>query len=157
MVDANLVALQSDNKNYRVIPISSNKYKIDMTVVCDGGAMESSIAVPFVHSLDKLEIKHVDSSLADSVDELSYSMYRNNPYNLFLLLYGFQNVIHADIMDEITGMINESSVYKIETNSTNTDILYISFYISFVGIPDIRIPDNTINNRGYAICAEWRP
>jgi len=128
-----LLQLKAANPAYRCVSLSCNLYKLDFTLNCTGADIESIINIPLMHSLNKIEIKHVDSSNLDSTDKFNYTVYRNSTYNLYLLLYKYLNVVHSDIMDELHGFTNEGCQYKIISNSTNTDMLYFTVYITIIG------------------------
>lgn len=128
-----LLQIKASNPSYRCVTLSHNLLKIDFSVNCTGADIESILNIPLMHSLNKIEIKHVDSTNIDSIDLLDYTVYRNSTYNLFLLLYKYLDIIHSDITDELNGFTNEGCQYKIISNSTNTDILYFTVYILIMG------------------------
>ena len=119
---------------YRSVRLSGCGYKIDFTVNCTGSDVESSIIIPFMHEITKLEIKHVTSAGNNSFSELNYSLKKSTPNNLLMELYRFDDCVQSDIYDEYSNFLHERCQYFLTSNSINTDKIYVSFYIKYTGI-----------------------
>ena len=128
-----LNSLKSENKTANVINLGEGRFKIDLPgITCTGSDVTTLFQIPFMHVLEKLEIKHVDSVYADSVDALTYSLF-HRMLNLWLLLYSINDTFASDIIDEYVGYYHERGQYKLSSNSTNTNIILISVYIRYTG------------------------
>ena len=109
-------------------------FKIDFpAITCTGVSVTTIFNIPFMHQFQKMEIKHVDSANADSVNLLNYSVSHRHHPNLWMLLLNVINSIASDIIDEYIGYFMDRGNYKLITNSTNTELLHISMYIRVTG------------------------
>lgn len=133
-MDETLEVLKSNNSIYRCVKLSCCAYKIDFNIICSGVDILSSINIPLMHELIKLEIKHVDSSLDDSKDSLDYKLEKTTPNNLKMELFRILKCKQSDVYDEFSRFMHERCQYLLTTNTTNTDKLYISFTINFTGV-----------------------
>ena len=121
--------LKAENNQSKVSNLGGKRYKLDLPVVtCTGGDVLTYFQVPFMNMLERIEIKHVDSLNSDSNDLLSYSISHKQFPNFWMIIFNIENIIYPDIIDEYQNYY-ESGQYKIISNSTNTDKLYISVYI----------------------------
>ena len=129
-----LNSLKSENKTANIVNLGEGRFKLDLpAIVCTGADVTTLFQIPFMHVLEKLEIKHVDSVYADSIDALTYSLsHRMNP-NLWLIVLSVINSISSDIIDEYANFRHERGQYKILSNSTNTDIILMSVYLRYTG------------------------
>lgn len=129
-----LLQLKSNNSTSRCINLGSGVFKIDIPVIaCTGSDINTFITIPFTHVLTKMELKHTDSSDANSVNPLEYTLKRRTSQNLWLVLYQEPIVLKSDIIDEYIGYTHELGQYALITNSTNTEKLFVSFYIKWSG------------------------
>lgn len=126
--------LKSNNLTCRVVNIGAGAYKIDVpTIICNGSDIETLLTIPFNHYFTKMELKHTDSTDLDSHNSLKYILQKRTSYNLWLTLYQESNVYQSDIFDEYIGFNHELCQYILTTNSTNTDKLYVTFYVYQAG------------------------
>ena len=129
-----LNSLKSENKTANVSNLGEGRFKIDLPgITCTGADVTTLFQIPFMHVFEKLEIKHVNSAYADSIDAMSYSVsHRMNP-NLWLIVLTVIDSVSSDIIDEYANFRHERGQYKIISNSTNTDIILMSVYIRYTG------------------------
>ena len=129
-----LNSLKSENKTANIVNLGEGRFKLDLpAIVCTGADVTTLFQIPFMHVLEKLEIKHVDAAYADSIDAMTYSLsHRMNP-NLWLIVLSVINSISSDIIDEYANFRHERGQYKILSNSTNTDIILMSVYLRYTG------------------------
>lgn len=118
------------NDIYRLTLRGSTKY-IGQT----GAQLYTYLEFPFPHQLLKAELKHTDASDADSTDAFTYAISHRGVSNIFNSLRSGSGVTASDIM-EVFGdeYIHSETVYLIETNTTNTDRIYITLYIRYLGV-----------------------
>ena len=129
-----LNSLKSENKTANIVNLGEGRFKIDLpAIVCTGADVTTLFQIPFMHVLEKLEIKHVDSVYADSIDALTYSLsHRMNP-NQWLIILAIIESLSSNIVDEFVNFRHERGQYKIISNSTNTDIILMSVYLRYTG------------------------
>lgn len=126
--------LKGENPSVVINHIGNGIYKLDLAVItCTGADVENIFNIPFMHELRKFEIKHVDASKADSTNALAYSVSHRHHPNLWMLLLSVPVSTASDIIDEYSDYDMQSGEYKLITNSTNTELLYISVYIKITG------------------------
>lgn len=126
--------LKAENLTARINNLGGGTFKIDLPVItCTGSDVQTLFNIPFMHIFEKMELKHVDSSDADSTDALTYSVSHQQYPNLWLIFLAVVNSIKADIVDEFVNYRHEQGQYLFITNSTNTDKLYIALYIKVTG------------------------
>lgn len=114
--------------------LGGGRFKIDLPpITCTGSDVETIFNIPLMHQLLKAEIKHVDSAGADSIDALNYSVSHRHHPNLWLILLKVVGSVASDIVDEYIDYYMTRGEYRILTDTTNTDLLYISVYIRTTG------------------------
>ena len=114
--------------------LGAGRYKIDLpSIPCTGAAVTTIINIPFMHQLQKMEIKHVDASNADSTDALDYAVSHRHHPNLWMLLLNVIDSVASDIIDEYIDYFMGRGEYQLVTDSIATDVLYISVYIRITG------------------------
>jgi len=114
--------------------LGAGRYKIDMPVVtCTGSDVTTVFNVPFMHKFQKMDIKHVDAAKADSNNPLDYTVSHRHHPNLWLMLLDITDSIASDIIDEYIDYNMDRGEYRIVSDSTNTELLYISVYIRLTG------------------------
>lgn len=114
---------------YRLTMRGATKY-----IAQTGAQVNTRLEFPFGHQLLKAELKHTDSADADSTDALTYAMLYRGVANLMNSLRSGSGVTASDIL-EVFGdeYIHSETVYLFETNTTNTDRIYITLYIRLLG------------------------
>ena len=126
--------LKAENMQARVTTLGAGRFKIDLPVItCTGSNVTTWFTIPFMHSLEKMELKHVDSAGADSTDVVTYSISVNQHPNLSRTIFQIVDSIASDITDEYTNYYFEAGQYKLVFNSTNTDKLYVSITFQYTG------------------------
>ena len=122
--------LKSELKTSRVNHLGYGRFKIDLPVIpCTGSDVEILFNIPFMHELQKMEIKHTDSSDADSIDSFDYSLQKRTQENLLFYIHNITDIVVSDMYDEFVGYYHERCQYRLVSNTTNTDKLYISIFI----------------------------
>jgi len=113
--------------------IAQDFIQIDIGPIIQTGAnIATAIIIPFPHRLLRMEVKHTRSTLADSSDALTWNIQKNcnNPTNIGIKL---REYITSTVIDfiELFGYewIEDSSGYIINTNTTNTDRIYIRMVV----------------------------
>jgi len=113
--------------------IGGGNYSLSLPVIaCTGAAVETILNVPFMHELYKIETKHVDSSLADSSDAMTYS-YSHKINGLWLLMLSVTGTTASDIVDQYVDYYHVRGEYKISVDTTNTDQVFVVFYFKILG------------------------
>jgi hypothetical protein len=114
--------------------IGTGNYLIALPViVCTGGNIETIFNIPFMHEIHKTEIKHVDAAGADSANALDYSLEHGTGVNLWLKMLTVTGSTASSIVDQYVDYFHKRGEYRIISKSTNTELIYISFYIRFMG------------------------
>lgn len=110
---------------YRLTIRGTQKY-IEQT----GAQVNTRLEFPFGHQLLKIELKHTDNADDDSTDALTYAILYRGVANLMNALRSGSGVTASDVL-EVFGdeYIHSETVYLFETNTTNTDRIYITMYI----------------------------
>jgi len=102
-----------------VLKQTGNRY-INQT----GSNVALTFKFPFAHRLVRVELKHTDSSDADSTDALTWSLKRAFPDGLWLSIIAFTGSTVTDFFE--TDDLGEQAEfpnmeYQLNTNTTNTD------------------------------------
>jgi hypothetical protein len=111
-------------------------YKIDLPIIiCSGSDITQYFIIPFNHQLHRLELKHTDSSNADSTDALTYYLKYGSTLSPELLFTIVKNIatLESDSAHLFKSYWRSLSRYQLITNSTNTDKLYISLLVEIEG------------------------
>lgn len=129
-----LVSLQAENINSKVLNIGGGRYLIQLPVIiCTGSDVLSYFQIPFMHSLEKMHIKHTDLNDINSKDKFTYLVSHHHHKNILIDIFSVINTVSPDLIDEYIGFFHDMGQYRIITNSTNTDLIYISVNIKIVG------------------------
>ena len=124
------IALGNIIKNSSIKYLGDNIFKIDMVAItCSGANVTTIFNVPYMHELIRMDTKHTDSADADSADALNYSLSHRHFLKLWMLYIAVVGETASDIIDEYEDYPVEAGEYKLISNSTNTDLLYISLYL----------------------------
>lgn len=129
-----LGSLKAENALSRVNNLGEGRYKLDLPVItCTAGDVTVFFQIPFMHVFEKMEIKHVNSANVNSTTPLTYYIeHKQNP-NLWMRFLAVDSSVGSDIVDEYANFRHERGQYKLITNTTNTDKLYIAIYIKVTG------------------------
>ena len=108
-------------------------------ITCVGANVTQYFTVPFLHKLHRFEVKHTDSVYADSVNALTYVLSKGStirPDLLFALITNTATVI-TDTAHLFTDFWRAQTRYRLVTNSTNTDLLFVSLLVEIEDEPDM--------------------
>lgn len=129
-----LQRLKSELPTSRVNYIHNGLFKIDLPVIISTGSdVEILFNIPFMHELQKMELKHTDTNLVDSNNTLDYSLQKSSLSNTLSYIHQISNVAASDMYDEYSKNYNERCQYLFITNTINTDKLYATFYFLIFG------------------------
>lgn len=131
--------LQNEFGPGRVMHLGKGFFQIDLPVItCTGGAVTQYFTIPLKHKLHQFIVKHTDSADADSVNALTYSLKYNfnriKP-NLLLALKTVSASVVTDAIHLFTAFWRGQSKYQLITDSTSTELLYISFIVEIEDKP----------------------
>lgn len=126
--------LKSENNQAKVTNLGEGRYKVDLPVIsCTGSDVETLFQIPFMHVLEKVEMKHTDILNANSIDELAYYIYHKQHPNLWFLFVTVEQSIASDILDDYANFVHERGQYKLISNTSATDKLFVAVYIRATG------------------------
>ncbi|MCK5641254.1 MAG: hypothetical protein KAJ19_10665 [Gammaproteobacteria bacterium] len=129
-----LMELKANNLTAKIISLGNGVYQLDLPVItCTGSTVDTRFNIPHMHKLLRVSIKHTDSSNIDSVDVMTYSLSKRQHPNLWVPLLYIGVTTASDIMDEYIDYFMELGEYLIQSNTTNTDRLYIQVIIKITG------------------------
>lgn len=131
--------LRNDFRGYHVEHLGKGYYKIDFpAITCTGSDITQYFSIPFFHKLHRFEVKHTDSSNVDSVNALTYSLKYGStvvPSLLFAIITNTGTVI-SDTAHRFDHFWRSLSRYQLITNTTNTELLYVSILVEIEDIPE---------------------
>ena len=132
--------LQNEFVQGKIEHLGKGFYHIELpAITCTGGNVTQSFMIPFRHKLHQFIVKHTDSSDADSTDALTYSLKYGlgqiKP-NLFLTLKSISATAVVDAIHLFTDFWRSQTRYQLITNTTNTDILYVSLIVEIEDEPN---------------------
>lgn len=113
-------------------------FKIDFPAQINTGAdIARYFSIPFLHKLHRFELKHTDSSFADSVNALTYTLKYGSTYNKSLLFTIISNTgsIISDTAHLFSDFWRSTSRYELKMNTTNTELVYVSMLIEIEDDP----------------------
>lgn len=129
-----LDALKSENGLSKVTNLGEGRYKLDLpAITCTGVDVDTLFQIPFMHVLEKVEVKHVDISDVDSNDVLSYFLFHKHHPNLWFLFLTVENNVASDSLDDYANFRHERGQYKLTSNTTLTDKLFVAVYVRATG------------------------
>lgn len=131
--------LQNEFSNGEITHLGKGYFHVELAAItCTGANVTQFFTMPFKHKLHQFIVKHTDSSDADSVDALTYTLKfglgRIKP-NLLLALKSVSASIVSDAIHLFTDFWRGQSRYQLITNTTNTDRLYVSFIMEIEDDP----------------------
>lgn len=114
-------------------------FQVDLpAITCTGSAVTQYFTIPIKHKLYQFVVKHTDSADADSTDALTYSLkygFSQIKPNLLLALKSVSASTVTDAIHLFTAFWRGQSKYQLITDSTNTDLLYVTFTIEIEDKP----------------------
>lgn len=125
--------LQNEFSAGNITHLGEGFFHIELAAItCTGSDVTQNHSIPFKHKLHQFVVKHTDSSDADSVDALNYSLKYGlgqiKP-NLLLSLLTVTASIISDSIHLFPDFWRRQNRYQLITNSTNTDLLYVSLIV----------------------------
>ena len=132
-------ALQNEFNTGGVTHLGKGFFHVELAVITSTGAnVTQYFTMPFKHKLHQFVVKHTDSSDADSTDALTYTLKyglgRIKP-NLLITLKSVSASVITDAIHLFTDFWRGQSRYQLISNTTNTDLLYVSFIIEIEDEP----------------------
>lgn len=119
----------------RIQYLGDHFFKIDMPVVgCTGADVITRLNIPYAFQFNRVEIKHTDSSNADSSNALTYGLDKKTWNNLLMTYLAVTTSTASDIIQEFEEYFFEKGEFVLTTNSTNTELLYLSIYIRMLEV-----------------------
>lgn len=131
--------LQNDFNTGKITHLGKGFFHVELAIItCTGANVTQYFTMPFKHKLHQFVVKHTDSSDADSTDALTYTLKyglgRIKP-NLLLTLKSISASVVTDAIHLFTDFWRGQSRYQLISNTTNTDLLYVSFIIEIEDEP----------------------
>ena len=125
--------LQNEFSAGAVTHLGDGYFHLELGIItCTGSNVEQYFSIPFRHKIYQFVMKHTDSSDADSVNPLDYTLKYGlgqiKP-NLLLSLLTMTDSIVSDAIHLFPNFWRRQTRYQLITNSTNTERLYASFVI----------------------------
>ena len=132
--------LQNEFGQGKIEHLGKGFYHIELSAItCTGGDVTQHFMIPFKHKLHQFIVKHTDSSDVDSTDALTYTLKYGlgqiKP-NLLLTLKSISTTAVVDAIHLFTDFWRGQTRYQLITNTTNTDLLYISFIVEIEDMPN---------------------
>lgn len=102
-------------------------FKVTLDVIPQTGAdVTTTLDIPFPHELTTITVKHTDGSNVDSNDAQTVTF--NHRYgNLWFNVWRINAGTASDTYGKFTDMIKLPGQYQIVSNTTNLDLLHITF------------------------------
>lgn len=109
--------------------IGGKKYELTLKppqyILQTGSAVTTNIYIQMPHRLIKVEVKHTDSSNADSTASLTWSLTRAIANNLLEKLINYVSSTVTDFIEKFgEGYEFPDMQYQLITNTTNTHRIY---------------------------------
>ena len=132
--------LRNEFNTGKVEHLGDGFFHIELAAItCTGGDVTQYCMIPFKHKLHQFIVKHTDSSDVDGADALTYTLRYGlgqiKP-NLLLTLKSVSASTVTDMIHLFTDFWRSQTRYELKTNTTNTDLLYISLIIEVENIPE---------------------
>ena len=124
--------------NHVVIFPHPKKYA-NSAITMTGGDVDLFIQIPYFHRIVKLELIHLDSAYAKSIDALDVLMEIEQGRSIFSskytnLLFKDTNIVVAEILEKFgEGFEYEPRTWTLTLNTTNTDLVIPILYIQKLG------------------------
>ena len=130
--------LKNEFRDAIITHLDNGVFKIDMlAITAIGSAVTQYFTIPFMHRLLRVEVKHTDSAYVDCTDALTYSLkYGSTSKNSLLFAVAAKSATavtdNAHIFSEFWRSMTR---YQLVTNTTNTDLIYVSLLIRLTDNP----------------------
>lgn len=124
--------LQNEFQAGKIIHLGKGFFQIQMVAIpCTGADVTQYMSIPFKHKLHRIERKHTDAAFADSADALTYSVKYGATINQSLLmnLITVSASVLIDVIHLFPDFWRGDTRYQLVSNTTNTDLLYITLVI----------------------------
>ena len=114
-------------------------FQIDLkAITCTGGDVTQYFTIPLKHKIHQFIIKHTDAADADSTNALTYTLkygFSQLKPNLLLALKSVSASAVTDAIHLFAAFWRSETRYQLITNSTNTELLYVSFVVEMEDKP----------------------
>lgn len=124
--------LQNEFQAGKITHLGKGFFQIHMVAIpCTGANVTQYMSIPFRHKLHRIERKHTDAAYADCADALTYSIKYGATINPSLLM-NLITVTASTLIDVIhlfPDFWRGDTRYQLISNTTNTDLLYVTFII----------------------------
>lgn len=124
--------LQNEFPAGKITHLGKGFFQIHMAAItCTGSDITQYMSIPFRHKLHRIERKHTDAASADCTDAITYSVKYGATINQSLLM----NLITVtastviDVIHLIPDFWRGDTRYQLISNTTTTDLLYITLVI----------------------------
>lgn len=135
VIKQRLMDLKINNPTVKVVSLGHGKFQLSLaSIVSTGANVITHFNIPYMHELIQISIKHTDSADVNSVNVLAYSLSKRHHPNLWMLLLNIEETTASDIIDEYIDYYMESGEYRFQSNTINTDLLYVSVIIKATGV-----------------------
>lgn len=119
----------------RIQYLGDHFFKIDLPkITCIGSDVITRLNIPYAFQFNRVEIKHTDSSDADSSNSLTYGLDKKTWNNLLMTYLAITTSTASDIIQEFEEYYFEKGEFVLTTNSTNTELLYLTIYIKMLEV-----------------------
>ena len=130
--------LKNEFKTGRIDHLGKGIFQVSLAVItCTGANVTQYFTIPFLHRMHRIDVKHTDSAKADSVDALTYSLKYGTviaPELLFALEVNTATIV-TDTSHIYSKFVRSASRYQLISNTTNTDLLYVTLVIEIEDLP----------------------
>lgn len=117
--------------------LGGRKYELTLKppyyILQTGSEVITNIYIQMPHRLIKVEVKHANSSDADSTASLTWSLTRAIAKNLFEKLVSYTATATYDFLELFgEGYEFPDMQYQLKTNTTNTDRFYLKITVQLL-------------------------
>lgn len=126
-------------EGFDVTPLGKNVYELRLRtsnglfIEQTGSNVATTADLKIPHRLCRIDLKHTNSSNADSTDALTWNAKRITPYGLVINLAAYSGSNGTDFVEEFgEGYEFNSTQYQINTNTTNTDRVIVIFTVQLL-------------------------
>ena len=131
--------LKNEFRTGKVDHLGKGVFSIALAAIAGtAGNVTQYFSIPFLHRIHRVEVKHTDAAYADSVDALTYSLKYGaalKPDLLFSLITNSATII-SDTAHLFDNYYRSDSRYQLITNTTATDLLYLTLIIEIEDMPN---------------------
>lgn len=131
--------LQNEFNNGKITHLGKGFFQIELAAItCTGANVTQHFMIPFRHKLHQFVVKHTDSADTDSTDALTYTLKYGlgqiKP-NLLVTLKSVSATAVTDAIHLYTDFWRSQSRYQLISNTTNTNLLYVSLIVEIEDEP----------------------